>query len=51
MDIISALTFDGGLVGSCAILLDGSNLKGPKLKNNKEFKVTKMGVCEAHEVI
>jgi hypothetical protein len=43
------MTFEGGLAGTSAILFDGSTLKGPVL--NKEFKMTKTGVRETHEML
>ena len=48
-DIFTAMTFEGGLSGTSAILFDGSTLKGPVL--NKEFKMTKTGVRETHEML
>ena len=51
LDIFKALSFGGGLVGTRAILLDGNNLKGPVLQDKKEFKATKTGVRETHEII
>ena len=50
--ILDALSFngDGGIAGSTAILFDDNALEGPVLKNNKEFKASKTGVRETHEV-
>jgi hypothetical protein len=50
-DIYDALCHQGGIMGSSAILFDGENLKGPVLQNGKEFKATKTGVRETHEVL
>ena len=49
-DVYEALTFEGGIAGSMVILFDGANLKGPVLQNGKEFKASKTGVRETHEV-
>ena len=49
-DIYAALCYLCGIRGSTGILFDGENLKDPVLKNKKEFKVSKTGVRETHEV-
>jgi len=49
-DIFKALCFQGGLVGTTAILLDAQNLgTGKVLQNSKEFKA-KTGVRATHEI-
>ena len=49
-DIYTALCHHGDIRGSTAILFDSVNIKGPVLKNKKEFKASKTGVREIHEV-
>ena len=49
-EIYKALSSNDGLACSTTILLDGSNLEGPVLKNNKSFKATHTGVRETHEI-
>ena len=47
-EIYKALSFQGGILGTTAVLFDGANLKGPVLA--KEFKASKTGVRETHEI-
>ena len=49
-DIYAALYHQGGIRGSTAIPFYGTHIKGPVLKNRNEFKASKTGVRETHEV-
>ena len=50
-DICDAISYHDGIAGTTAVLFDGAELEGPVLKNNKEFKASKTGVRETHEVV
>ena len=50
-DICDAISYQGGIAGTTVLLFDGSKLVGPVLKNNKEFKASRTGVRETHEVV
>jgi len=49
-DIFNALTYNYGIYGSTAVLLDASNLIGPVFDNKETFKVKGMGSRETHEI-
>jgi hypothetical protein len=50
-DICKAIAHDGGIAGTTAVLFNGEALEGPVLKGNKQFKGSKTGVRETHEVV
>lgn len=50
-DIFRALTFQGGIMGSSAILMDGSTISSNKKVLKKAFKSKRIGVRETHDII
>ena len=50
-DICEAISYHEGIAGTTVILFNGENLKEPVLKDKKEFKASRTGVRETHEVV
>ena len=53
-DVYDVLSFEGVcvcVVDCISVLFDGSDLKGPVLKNGENFKVAKTGMRKTHEIV
>ena len=49
-DICDAISYQDGIASTTVLLFYSRKLVGPVLKENKEFKASRTGVRETHEV-